>query len=336
MSGVDLSDVTVQRNSDKPAEIKAEAYAQGSNIHLAPGQEQHLPHEAWHVVQQKQGRVQPTVQAKNGAHINDDPGLEREADIMGAKALNGGVKESGASQIQAINPIQNQAIIQGKFDDSKLNAEDKKAFDEKIAEVRQKNDYFEVIYQKLLSSNFTYVLQIGGISSRGGFIPNRKGGGTIAFYSQNELRDDYAFIEEFFHGYQSEHYGYESMLKKPGAKDIPGASNKEFEARFFKGLITTLDGGVSGELPGQEGLTMFIYDLLDTNDEDFSFVMNQSELTPDQKKEYLGMVENFRAYWEALNKKDGKDGVYDDTMTNEGPDASFAIIKKVIEMSKKK
>ena len=27
------------------------AYAQGSDIHLAPGQEQHLPHEAWHVVQ---------------------------------------------------------------------------------------------------------------------------------------------------------------------------------------------------------------------------------------------------------------------------------------------
>jgi hypothetical protein len=27
-----------------------------------PGQEQHLPHEAWHVVQQKQGRVKPTGQ----------------------------------------------------------------------------------------------------------------------------------------------------------------------------------------------------------------------------------------------------------------------------------
>ncbi|MEL6127089.1 MAG: DUF4157 domain-containing protein, partial [Pseudomonadota bacterium] len=37
------------------------AYAQGSNIHLGPGQDQHLPHEAWHVVQQRQGRVPTTT-----------------------------------------------------------------------------------------------------------------------------------------------------------------------------------------------------------------------------------------------------------------------------------
>lgn len=28
------------------------AYAQGSRVQVAPGQEKHLPHEAWHVVQQ--------------------------------------------------------------------------------------------------------------------------------------------------------------------------------------------------------------------------------------------------------------------------------------------
>ena len=113
MSGVDLSDVTVQRNSDKPAQLQAEAYAQGSDIHLAPGKEQHLPHEAWHVVQQKQGRVQPTFQANNGVGINDHPGLEKEADVMGAKAQQGPMAESGlpiqAKQstngvIQAKNP----------------------------------------------------------------------------------------------------------------------------------------------------------------------------------------------------------------------------------------
>ena len=47
----------------------------------APGQERHLPHEAWHVVQQKMGLVRPTLQAK-GVGINDDPGLEQEADRM--------------------------------------------------------------------------------------------------------------------------------------------------------------------------------------------------------------------------------------------------------------
>ncbi|WBY07458.1 DUF4157 domain-containing protein [Sphingomonas sp. 7/4-4] len=75
----------MHRNSDKPAQLGAHAYAQGSDIHLAPGQNHHLPHEAWHVVQQKQGRVRPTLRANDTA-INDDPALEREADVMGTRA----------------------------------------------------------------------------------------------------------------------------------------------------------------------------------------------------------------------------------------------------------
>ena len=86
LSGHAMDDVKVHYNSSKPAELQAHAYAQGSDIHVGPGQEQHLPHEAWHVVQQKQGRVQPTMQAK-GVAVNDDVGLESEADTMGAKAL---------------------------------------------------------------------------------------------------------------------------------------------------------------------------------------------------------------------------------------------------------
>jgi len=87
LSGFSMDDVKVHRNSDKPAQLNAHAYAQGTDIHLAPGQEKHLPHEAWHVVQQKQGRVQPTKQLKGKVNINDDSGLEKEADVMGAKAL---------------------------------------------------------------------------------------------------------------------------------------------------------------------------------------------------------------------------------------------------------
>lgn len=85
MSGMDMSDVQVHRNSSRPASLDALAYAQGNDIHLAPGQEQHLPHEAWHVVQQRQGRVQPTLQMQ-GVGINDDTGLESEADRMGSQA----------------------------------------------------------------------------------------------------------------------------------------------------------------------------------------------------------------------------------------------------------
>lgn len=89
LSGFSMSDVRVHYNSSEPAKLNAHAYAQGNEIHLGPGQEKHLPHEAWHVVQQKQGRVNPTKQFKTmlGVAVNDDMGLEREADIMGAKAL---------------------------------------------------------------------------------------------------------------------------------------------------------------------------------------------------------------------------------------------------------
>ena len=85
LSGISLDDVKVHYNSPQPAQLNAHAYAQGSDIHVAPGQERHLPHEAWHVVQQAQGRVKPTLQMK-GVSINDDGGLEREADVMGGKA----------------------------------------------------------------------------------------------------------------------------------------------------------------------------------------------------------------------------------------------------------
>lgn len=86
LSGYSLDDVRVHYNSDKPAQLQAHAYAQGTDIHLASGQERHLAHEAWHVVQQMQGRVQPTMQAY-GANINDNSGLEQEADRMGEQAL---------------------------------------------------------------------------------------------------------------------------------------------------------------------------------------------------------------------------------------------------------
>ena len=88
LSGHAMDDVKVHYNSNKPAQLNAHAYAQGTNIHIASGQEKHLPHEAWHVAQQKQGRVKPTIQMKGKVNINDDIGLEKEADVMGQKAAN--------------------------------------------------------------------------------------------------------------------------------------------------------------------------------------------------------------------------------------------------------
>ena len=93
LSGLDMSDVKVHYNSSKPASVQAYAYTQGTDIHVAPGQEKHLGHEAWHVAQQKQGRVQPTTSV-GGMPVNDDAGLENEADVMGGKAVQMKQKEN--------------------------------------------------------------------------------------------------------------------------------------------------------------------------------------------------------------------------------------------------
>lgn len=85
LSGFSMDDVRVHYNSDKPATVQALAYTQGTDIHVAPGQERHLPHEAWHVAQQMAGRVEPTTEV-GGMPVNDNPALEHEADVMGAKA----------------------------------------------------------------------------------------------------------------------------------------------------------------------------------------------------------------------------------------------------------
>lgn len=91
LSGMSLDHVRVHRNSSKPAAVQAHAYAQGSEIHLAGGQEHHLPHELGHVVQQMQGRVKPTTSI-GGMAVNDNAGLESEATAMGTRALQRAVK----------------------------------------------------------------------------------------------------------------------------------------------------------------------------------------------------------------------------------------------------
>lgn len=112
LSGYSMDDVKVHYNSSQPATLQAHAYAQGTDIHIAPGQEKHLPHEAWHVVQQKQGRVKPTMQMKGKMNVNDDAGLEKEADVMGAKASDMKTHRSNGNS-ERINPnISSSDIVQ--------------------------------------------------------------------------------------------------------------------------------------------------------------------------------------------------------------------------------
>ncbi|WP_177189454.1 DUF4157 domain-containing protein [Chitinophaga sp. YR573] len=103
LSGFSMDDVNVHYNSEKPVQMQAFAFAQGTDIHVAAGQEKHVPHEAWHVVQQKQGRVKGTMQM-NGLQVNDDSNLEQEADAMGEKAINiGAVAQCKANEENRLN-----------------------------------------------------------------------------------------------------------------------------------------------------------------------------------------------------------------------------------------
>jgi len=86
LSGLSMDNVRVHFNSSKPATVRALAYTQGTDIHVAPGQEKCLPHEAWHVAQQMAGRVSPTTNI-NGMPVNDNAALEHEADVMGEKTV---------------------------------------------------------------------------------------------------------------------------------------------------------------------------------------------------------------------------------------------------------
>lgn len=126
LSGYGMDDVKVHYNSSQPAQLNALAYAQGTDIHIAPGQEKHLPHEAWHVVQQKQGRVRPTMQMK-GVAVNDDKGLEKEADVMGGKARQSKVNQNPNNHLGKLsNPSPIAQLTTWKDVDGILTFEDKK------------------------------------------------------------------------------------------------------------------------------------------------------------------------------------------------------------------
>lgn len=99
-SGISMDDVRVHYNSDKPKGVGALAYTQGTEIHVGPGQEKHLEHELGHVVQQKQGRVRPTTKI-NGININDDIGLEREADVIGK--LDNNLKSTAQRKLNSLD-----------------------------------------------------------------------------------------------------------------------------------------------------------------------------------------------------------------------------------------
>lgn len=87
LSGIDLSAVRVYYNSQKPAQIGALAYAEGTNIFIGPEQEEHLEHELWHVVQQLLGRAKVTDEV-GGKKVDKRKSMEQEATDQANKSVN--------------------------------------------------------------------------------------------------------------------------------------------------------------------------------------------------------------------------------------------------------
>jgi hypothetical protein len=119
LAGVGMEGVRVHHDSALPARLGAAAYTRGSDIFLAPGQERHLAHEAWHVAQQSQGRVRRRVDV-DGILVDDSPALEREADTMARQICTAGPgpegpvppapSQSGAPVVQRVVSIGTQVL----------------------------------------------------------------------------------------------------------------------------------------------------------------------------------------------------------------------------------
>lgn len=127
--GADFSGVNIHAESSKASEAGALAYTQGKDVHFAPGQfqpdtqkgQELIGHELTHVVQQQKGQVRPTGEV-NGMALNDDPGLEQQADIMGAKAAQAKVDPSADSK----KPLAGGGggAVQAKMEDAPVGQEE--------------------------------------------------------------------------------------------------------------------------------------------------------------------------------------------------------------------
>lgn len=174
--GFDFSAVRIHQGPQADA-LGAQAFTQGTDVHFAPGKyapedpagQALLGHELAHVVQQSQGRVAATTQAK-GVDVNDDDGLEREADLAGAAAARGERMSMGGGGVSAeCAPIQAKAagsVVQmapvdthyGKFTDEKYDVEGSKL--EAVIKFTPKDP----IVAKKIGLTQSIKFQIGGVN----------------------------------------------------------------------------------------------------------------------------------------------------------------------------
>lgn len=101
-SGLSFDDVRVHYNSDKPAQLQALAYTQGTQVYVGPGQERHLRHELGHVIQQKRGFGRCDAM-ENGLPVSNSPEVERQADLLGSGySLQAGLEAAAPGNIPQV------------------------------------------------------------------------------------------------------------------------------------------------------------------------------------------------------------------------------------------
>ncbi|MGG1157711.1 DUF4157 domain-containing protein [Brevibacillus formosus] len=177
----DFSDVQIHPESSVASQIGAIAFAQGNDIHFAPGTyqpetqsgRQLLGHELTHVVQQRQGRVKTNVPDAS-LPINDDPALEAEADRYGSLAAAGAMTD-GTGTADAGSSV-SSPIIQGTWDEDvkdarrmwdkhveKTNNLDEGTVNELFEQVDDIENYFDKIrYDISLHSKISDIFSVTG------------------------------------------------------------------------------------------------------------------------------------------------------------------------------
>lgn len=223
-SGVSLSDVAVHYNSEKPAAIGAEAYAKGNDVFLGPGQERHLSHELTHVVQQKQGIVEPTGSI-GGMPVNTSESLEAAADRMSTAVPPGAVS--------GVTP--NGGVVQGVFLSKALNNAHVPTEDVEAAIKMLEGAYQSHIdkMEEIRKQNEKELRDVASDERREELKSQMKGDEKLlkAYkdakssvkrrFKAKIKSDDEVFIEEYLHNelYNAQNAGYTAAREKYGISD---------------------------------------------------------------------------------------------------------------------
>ena len=229
LSSISMDNVRVQYNSSKPTQLNALAHVQGTDTHVAPGQEKYLPHEVWPVAQQKQGRVKPTMQMKAEVNVNDDSS-EKEAEMIGAKALQMKHNDKDATELTASTMLQS-IVLQRRA----LNSVER----EKLADTKKRLASLKESYEthKAIMTN--------ALTKRGGF------GDTLGYFQNLGWDDageeitklDTQFIEmaDLAQRAISNHKACAEFITKVNFYDKSGGMNRFYNIykNMERGLLST-------------------------------------------------------------------------------------------------